>query len=112
MTALDVRTVSSYADLIGDDDLPFDAADAISAALAAENKVACWVPDFIAQDPSKTLPGYHNHPNVLVGTIENETEKGVLIQDPATGDEDWYPKTRTIVYTAGPDSDFYVSGGA
>lgn len=107
-----VRTVSSYGDLVSDDDLTVDAADAIGKALAEDQQFVCWAPDWLVEEKTLGNIGSGGCPNVVTGSIEHETGKAYLVGDPATGDEDWFPKSQVIVYTAGPNAEFYVAGRA
>lgn len=98
------RKVAEYGDLVGDDDLSLDEADAVSKALGEGHAFVAQIPEWLADD--KAVSGFDDCPTVAAGAIEHETGKAYLVSH--GDDEDWFPKSQIVVYEATPDAELYT----
>lgn len=93
----DVVEVASYADLVSDDGLELQAADAIARALVQDDAGAVvWTEAWLAAE--KDIAPVDGAGQVFQGSIEAETEKAWLLA--VDGAEAWIPKSQARRFRA------------
>lgn len=93
--------VSSYADLISDDELSVSTADAVAMALTSDVEFVAWVPEWLAEDKAAIASPHHEQ--VVAGMVEHETEKAFLIS--RDDGEEWVPKSAIRRFEATEDAE-------
>lgn len=93
--------VENYGDLISDEFLNVERADAVARELANGHEFVARVPDWMVAE--KAIAPSTFGAEIVAGSIKRESEKAYLVE--CGGAEAWLPKSTIRVYEAAEDAD-------
>lgn len=94
--------VSNYGDLISNEFLNVERADAVVREFDAGHELVARVPDWLIVE--KDYPASQHAEEIIARSVERETEAAYLL---ANGDaEVWFPKSVIVAFEAADDAEF------